>query len=250
MAKKNAKKRRPTPVPAKPGAAAAKAPSRPAAARARQPRIPVFWITLGAVLVIAAVAAIVASRDDGKNSANGGATGHEYGKVTVHGDALPQLPESGKDPATGDTIPTVDGENFAGAPVTITPNGKAQMVVFLAHWCPHCNREAPKLAAYLQQHGGVPAGVTLTIVPTGSSAQAPNWPPSQWVKTMGLGSVTTLVDDQAQTAASAFGLSAYPFIVSVDAQGNVVDRRSGEQADGFFARAFQALASGSTFPQS
>ncbi|MGZ4712700.1 MAG: TlpA family protein disulfide reductase [Acidimicrobiia bacterium] len=249
MASKQPRKKQP---PSK-STAAGRAPARPAAARAQQKQFPVFWIAVGAVVAVAVIAAIVASTGGSDSKSNGGSgggtsSGHEYGKVVVTGKALPRLPDSGSDPAIGTTIPTVTSEDFSGKPVTIAPGGNAQMIVFLAHWCPHCNREAPKLAEYLRTNGGPPANVGLTIVPTGSSPQAPNWPPSQWVKSMGLGDVATLVDDKAQTAAAAFGLTAYPYIVSVGADGAVVNRRSGEQADGFFARAFSALASGKQFP--
>lgn len=235
------------PAPKKP------APNRPAAAAARKKPFPIFWIAIGAVLVIAVGAAVIAGMGDDTSSGSGGSSAtagaHEYGKVTVTGSSLPRYSAGGSDPAVGDAIPTVTGEDFSGAPVTITPTaGKPQMIVFLAHWCPHCNREAPRLASYLQSQGGVPAGVQLTIVPTGSDASAPNWPPSQWVKDMGLSNVRTLVDDKKQSAASAFGLSSYPFIVMVDQDGNVVERREGEQADGFFAKAFAALAAGKKIP--
>lgn len=163
------------------------------------------------------------------------------------GTPLPAMPDSGTDPAAGEPIPTVTGQNFAGDPVTIAPNGKPQLIVFLAHWCPHCNAEAPQLAAYLKA-SGVPAGVDLTIVPTGSRADAPNWPPSKWVQDMGLGNVTTLVDSEQQEAAQAFGLRSYPYMVMVDKDGQVVARRAGEQADGFFGRVFDALAAGKTIP--
>ena len=251
MAKKHPRKPKPrtTSSGSKQAPSPGRAPARTVAAETPQKRFPVFWVALGAVIAIAGIAAIVASAG-GNDSTNGGAqaSGHEYGTVTVTGKKLPTLPQSGADPAVGTTIPTVKGESFSGAPVTIAPGGTSQMIVFLADWCPHCNAEAPKLAAYLKSHGGTPPGVELTIVPTGSSAQAPNWPPSQWVKDMGLGGVRTLVDDQDGTAAAAFGLDGYPFIVAVDENGAVVDRRSGEQADGFFAAAFSALANGSAYP--
>jgi len=215
-----------------------------------KPQLPIFWIALGALVVVVVGAIVFASigKDDTKKSkvtSGGTATTKEFGTVTVTGDALATF-KSGKDTADGTNIPTVSGENFAGTPVVIEPDGKAQMIVFLAHWCPHCNAEAPRLADFLTQNGGVPDGTDLVIVPTGSNADSPNWPPSAWVKTMGLGSVTTLVDDKDGTAARAFGLSSYPFIVLVGADGTVIERRAGEQANGFFAQAFDALAKGQT----
>jgi thiol-disulfide isomerase/thioredoxin len=215
-----------------------------------KPKVPVFWIALGAVLAIAIVAVVItaATKDDdsSKGSGSGGsASTAEFGTVTVEGQALPELGTGGEDSAVGDTIPTVEGENFEGEPVTISPGGgNAQMIVFLAHWCPHCNAEAPRLAEYLGDSGGTPAGTEVTLVATGSRADAPNWPPSEWIDEMGLAGVRTLVDDEQASAARAFGLSGFPFIVMVDADGQVVGRLSGEQSDGFFADAFDALAAG------
>jgi cytochrome c biogenesis protein CcmG/thiol:disulfide interchange protein DsbE len=234
--------------PTKKPAAKRPASTRPSGSSARTRGFPVFWVALGAVLLIAVIAVVASSGGDDGSSSGGSGTGHEYGPVKVTGDPLPRYAAGGQDPAVGDTIPTVAGENFSGTPLTIAPDGKAQLVVFLAHWCPHCNAEAPKLAEYLRDNGGVPADVTLTLVATGSQDTAPNWPPSQWVKDMDLGGVPVLVDDREGTAAGAFGLSAYPFIVAVDSDGKVVDRRSGEQEDGFFAEAFTALADGSAYP--
>ena len=220
-------------------------------------QLPVFWIAIGFIAVIAIVAIVVtvtskdtnSSGTPGSGSSGTGGTGHEYGKVTVTGTDLPPF-GTGPDRAVGKTIPTVTGETFTGEQIELGPNGQAQMIVFLAHWCPHCNREAPRLASYLQSGGGTPAGTTLTIVPTGSTATAPNWPPSQWVKDMGLGDVRTVVDSQSQRIAKAYGLTSYPFIVMVDKDGKVVERRAGEQADGFFASAFAALAAGKPIPSS
>ncbi|MBK5289651.1 MAG: TlpA family protein disulfide reductase [Acidimicrobiia bacterium] len=215
---------------------------------------PIFWVAVGVVVAIGIVVVIVsAGGTDSKKKTKGGSdtpNSKEFGPVTVTGTALAQFPDSGSDQAVGQAIPTVSGENFAGEPGAIAANGKAQLIVFLAHWCPHCNAEAPKLASYLQDNGGLPAGVDLTIVPTGSRSDAPNWPPSQWVKDMNLGYVTTLVDSEDQKAAAAFGLTSYPFMVMVDKDGTVVARRAGEQADGFFGRVFSALAAGEPIPTS
>jgi len=206
--------------------------------------LPVFWIAAGAVIVllIAAVVFTVAGGDD-DGGGSGGGSGNEFGTVTVTGTPLPDF-AGGDDPAVGETIPTVAGENFAGDPVTIAPDGKAQMIVFLAHWCPHCNAEAPRLVDYLRQNGGVPTGTELTLVPTGSDETAPNWPPSEWIRSMNLADERILVDNEEQDVAKAFGLSSYPFIVMTDADGTVLARAAGEQSEGFFQAAFDAIAQG------
>ncbi len=214
---------------------------------------PIFWVAVGVIVAIGIVFVIVSAGGDDttkKSSDNSNSSNSkEFGTVTVSGTALPQFPDRGSDPAVGETIPTVTGENFAGQPVTIQPSGKPQLIVFLAHWCPHCNAEAPNLASYLQDPG-LPDGVDLTIVPTGSRSDAPEWPPSQWVADMKLDDATALVDSEEQQTAAAFGLTSYPFMVMVDQDGQVVARRAGEQADGFFGRVFDALAAGKSIPAS
>ncbi len=70
--------------------------------------------------------------------------------MQVKGTPLPDFDaEVSPDPAIGETIPTLDGKSVDdGAAVTIGPDGgggEPQMIVFLAHWCPHCRAEVPRL---------------------------------------------------------------------------------------------------------
>jgi thiol-disulfide isomerase/thioredoxin len=203
-----------------------------------------MWIAIGVIVILGVVAIALAASGGGGSSTSAKGV-KQFGTPTITGKSLPQFDQTLDDPAVGKQAPDVKGQNFRSQPEEIAPNGKARFIAFLAHWCPHCNREAPKLADFLRTTG-LPANVDLTIVPTGSNSQAPNWPPSQWVKTMGLGNVQTVVDDQQQSIAAAYGLTSYPFMVMLDAQGKVVARRAGEQADGFFDQAFSQLAAGRT----
>jgi cytochrome c biogenesis protein CcmG, thiol:disulfide interchange protein DsbE len=202
---------------------------------------PIVWIVVGAVVVLGVVAiALSVGGGDDDGGGGGGSSGAEFGDPTISGEALPSYVSGTEDAAVGETAPTVRGENFDGEPTSIEP-GKPRMIVFLAHWCPHCNAEAPRLAAFLADPG-LPDGVELTIVPTGSQPEAEFWPPSEWLNDVGLGQVETLVDSEDQTVAAAYGLSAYPFIVTLDADGRVLERVSGEQPEGFFDETFAELA--------
>jgi thiol-disulfide isomerase/thioredoxin len=202
-----------------------------------------MWIAIGVVVVLGIVAIAVASGsgggDDDANAAE------QFGTPEISGNPLPSYVAGGDDPAVGEIAPTVEGTNFAGQPTSIEPNGKPRMIVFLAHWCPHCNAEAPRLARFLETDG-LPDGVDLTIVPTGSNPQGEHWPPSEWLQEMGLQGLPVVLDDQDQSVAAAYGLSAYPFIVTLDADGRVLSRVSGEQPDGYFARTFADLAESAT----
>jgi thiol-disulfide isomerase/thioredoxin len=140
---------------------------------------------------------------------------------------LPAFDESAKvDAAAGRLAPTVHGQAFDGAPITITNDGSPKLLLFVAHWCPHCRREVPLLSQFLRTNQ-VPAGVKIITVSTGVNPSAPNFPPAAWLQTEQW-TQPTIADDSRGTAAQAFGLPSYPYFVVLDAAGKVVTRTSGE----------------------
>lgn len=202
-----------------------------AAARKKQP--PYLWIGVGVLVVaLAAAAALSAGGDDDGGSASAGGV-QEARPVTVTGAALETLPrEGGADPAVGKEIPDLEGLSFDGEPVSITKDGKPKLVLFVAHWCPHCQKEIPRLADYLKEKPV--QGVDLYTVSTSAASNSPNYPPSAWLESEGW-EVPTLADSDDKRAADAFGLSAFPFFVAVDGSGKVVARTSGELTTEQFA---------------
>lgn len=156
-----------------------------------------------------------------------GAVTTEFGTVAVTGQPLAKLGVAGTpDGAVGAKAPVAVGQRFDGKPITLSAAGKPTVILFLAHWCPHCNREVPALVQQWQQHG-LPKGVQLLSVTTGSDENAPNWPPSQWIADEHW-PVPVLADSQAEDAASAYGLPGYPFFVMLKPDGTVFFRHSGE----------------------
>jgi thiol-disulfide isomerase/thioredoxin len=100
------------------------------------------------------------------------------------------------------------------------------MVVFLAHWCPHCNAEIPRLIEW-QQSGAVPSDLRVIGVSTGVASDRPNYPPSDWVVAKQW-PWAVMADSAAQDAAIAYGVSGYPFFAIVGADGTIKVRASGE----------------------
>ena len=189
-------------------------------------RPPWLWIGLGAVVVVALVVAVVASRggsDDGADVTSGI---EQTRPVTVTGDALPALPDSGTDPAVGTVAPTLKGATFDGTSMEIAPDGKGKLVLFVAHWCPHCQREVPLLVDHLKDTKLV-SGVELVTVATATSHTRPNYPPSTWLEQEGW-TAPVLADSADGTAAQAYGLPGFPYLVALDKDGKVVGRISGE----------------------
>jgi thiol-disulfide isomerase/thioredoxin len=177
------------------------------------------------------------SRGSGNNTAAAGV--EQTRPVQVVGDSLPQL-QTGTDPAVGTLIPELHGASFDGTPVDVTRTGQAKLILFVAHWCPHCQREVPLLASYLRSNP-LPTGFELVTVATATSPDQPNYPPSTWLANVQWPS-PVLADSSDSAAAQAFGLPGYPYFVAVDSTGHVVARTSGEiTTDQFMQLAHQAL---------
>ena len=189
------------------------------------------------VLVVVGIAGAVALGTSGGSSDTttdtvvtvpGGVQPAEYQKVSSTGGMLAPLPESGADTETGKSVAVLKGYDLQGRPVTIDPSGegKATMVVFLAHWCPHCNREIPVLNKW-RESGEVPTGLRVIGITTGSKADQANWPPSKWMTAMKW-PFEVMADSEAQEAAAAYGVAGYPFMAFVGANGKITARTSGE----------------------
>jgi thiol-disulfide isomerase/thioredoxin len=185
--------------------------------------------------VILVVVAILLSPDQPAAAAN------EFGAVTITGEPL--LPFAGNpltDPSVGAPAPEVVGAGFDGTPISISNDGRPKVILFLAHSCPHCQREVPAIERYLAEND-FPEGVDFVSVATASSPDLPNWPPSAWLAREGW-SIPTLVDDEAFSALRAFGQGGFPFYVFVDRNGLVAYRLSGEQEPSTLAELMQSLA--------
>ena len=193
------------------------------------------------VLAIALSVALFA----GGQKATPGATVEIAGHVTVDGNALPVYVAAANDAAQGRTAPTLRGVGFDGTRVVIAPSDRPTAVFFLAHWCPHCQAEVPRIVALARE--GTTNGVNVFAVATGTAADRDNFPPSKWLAREHW-PFRVLVDTAGFTAARAYGLSAYPFMVFLDAQGAVVGRLACEVAPDELAAVFEALVTGRALP--
>jgi thiol-disulfide isomerase/thioredoxin len=195
------------------------------------------FIAGGVAAAIAAIVAVVLVVGGGSSSSSTTTstitsnsddvvTAAEFQPVEAEGAMLAQLEDPNNDPARGKIAPVVNGFGFDGAPLTIAPTGKPMLVVFLAHWCPHCNAEIPRLIEW-KDSGAMPADLGVVGVSTGARDDAPNWPPSQWVVDKAW-PWPVMADNEDQNAAVAFGVSGYPGLILLNGDGKVLARRSGE----------------------
>jgi cytochrome c biogenesis protein CcmG, thiol:disulfide interchange protein DsbE len=185
---------------------------------------------VSAAVALVALAAVVLTRggdDTDESSSTVPATSGGEVAVEVTGSALPPLEDPAADPAVGAAAPGLSGADYAGNAVAIEPGTDGPMlVVVLAHWCPHCNNEIPVLQQWEEQ-GGIPEDLQVVGVSTAVSPDRPNYPPGEWLAEKGW-AWPVLADDDALTAANAYGVTAFPFLTFIDADGNVTARASGE----------------------
>jgi len=198
-----------------------------------------LWLGIVAVILVVGVVAVVVGRSSSSGSSSGGSSSRsggtvvpngslQYGSLDVSGTALAQAPETAgaTDPAVGQTLPTIDGQTFDTSRITIGPDGKPQVVMVVAHWCPHCNAEVPKIQQWLDDNG-MPADVGLVTLATANDPTRVNFPAGDWLRQKGW-SVPTLLDDKSNAGAKALGVGGYPTFIVVGADGKVVFRTSGE----------------------
>lgn len=216
---------------------------------APQPKkgLPWLWIGLAVVVLVAAGFAVLSAGADNEltvgtvpATVDGGGDGEGDGStattaavskgevwpVTITGTPLVPLPDGGPDPAVGAAAPQLRGYTFDGSAVAVDSSKGPVMLVFLAHWCPHCNREIPELLSW-KASGAVPDDLQVIAVTTAVNPDRDFYPPSQWIVDKGW-TWPVLADSETSEAAQAMGVSGFPFSVIIGADGTVLGRASGE----------------------
>ncbi len=187
-----------------------------------------FFVALGvaAVLVIAIVVGVVASGGDDEGASAGGSSTSAFAEII--GEPLPELPGAGMaDPAVGMAAPDLRASTFAGEALTVAGDSGPKLIAFLAHWCPHCQRELPVIVDWLAA-SRLPDGVELVAVSTAVNEPQGNYPPQDWFAREGY-PLPVLADSATSALGAGYGVNGFPFWVVVDAEGTVVMRTSGEK---------------------
>lgn len=149
-----------------------------------------------------------------------------YGTPTVTGTNLPLVenPNAG-DPGVGMTAPTVVGADWEGNPVSIEPDGRPKVVIFLAHWCQHCQAEVPEIVDWLEENG-MPEDVDIYGATIFTDPLRANFPPQTWLEREGW-DVPTVMDDEDDSIALGYGVFGTPYFVVLDGENRNLGRFSG-----------------------
>ena len=189
---------------------------------------------VGGVVVLALILAVFLGNEE---------IGAEFGDPALDGTALNVMPPSTPidTSAIGLTIPSVEGQDFDGSQVTIDPgDGRAKAIVFLAHWCSHCQAEVPRVQQWIDETGGNP-DVDIYSVATSMNSAQPNYPASAWLDREGW-TPPTIRDDKDNTVLQAFGSGGFPYWVFTNSDGTVALRTSGELQIDQFQEILNALS--------
>jgi|TARA_B100001750_G_C15494956_1_gene593569 thiol-disulfide isomerase/thioredoxin len=147
------------------------------------------------------------------------------GEVVITGDVLP--PYSGENDdniAFGLKAPLFSGPDQYSNIVSLEKDGNAKALIFLAHWCPHCQREVPAVQEYIDTMG-VPDGIDIIAIATSIDKGRENYPPTEWLAREGWTELQ--IYDIDKKIGDAYGLNAFPYWVFLDKELKIIARRTG-----------------------
>jgi len=216
--------------------------------RKRSPKIVLTFLSIIILVTAILVGITLSDTNDSSTNSDGSempplqeqADPDEQDPIEIEAEANVALPpiEKGEVVILGDPIP-IDSEIGYLAPafkaqlndgtelVTVDPaDGTVRLIGFFAHWCPHCQREVPRVSKWLEENT-IPTEIEILAVSTAVREGTPNYPPSEWL-TKERWPTDIFVDNQDNDLAAAYGLAGFPYWVLVDATGRVVHRSSGE----------------------
>ena len=150
--------------------------------------------------------------------------------LAFNGTSLPTYVAGVDDPAVGTKAPLfvteyLDGEwAFVGGGGG--PNDTAKLVVFVAHWCPVCQAELPKISNWVEENP-LPEGVEIVMVSTFQDSDRDNYPPSEWFDAAGWEAPVAVDSGDGEIVTEWFGMPSVPSWVVLTDHNDVLERGTG-----------------------
>lgn len=149
--------------------------------------------------------------------------------LDIVGEALTPLEDPNNDASFGVMAPVITGQQFDGTDITIGGETDGPtMLVFLAHWCPHCNDEIPELLK-LRDAGSLPENLNIIGISTAVDEGGSNYPPSDWIVDKDW-TWPVLADTEAAEAFLTYGGTGFPYTVMLFSDGSLNARKSGNES--------------------
>lgn len=129
------------------------------------------------------------------------------------------------DAAIGETLASFQAQTINGEVFNSIEPGVARIYSVLAHWCPFCQQELPEITDWLAEND-LGDDVEFVAASVAVDPARDNYPPADWFASEGFDG-TIIVDSTQGQLLELLGTQSFPFLVAVNASGEVVDRFSG-----------------------
>ena len=161
------------------------------------------------------------------------------GDISVSGDELPDLSVDFNrecvlyenlnycqqlEPAANLKSPIITGTDLSGNIIS-SGNNSPTILLFLAHWCGHCQVEVKEIQDWIDNNGDM-GQVKMYSILTSINSSQPNYPPDKWLNSERW-SFQSFTDNDLSGVAQHFGIRGFPFWVLIDSKGDIVTRLSG-----------------------
>ncbi|MGZ8576299.1 MAG: TlpA family protein disulfide reductase [Actinomycetota bacterium] len=177
----------------------------------------VLWIGVGALVLVAIIAAMVLG---GGGEASDGFAG------PAAADAVSIDRASGSQLTVGEQVPVFSAPGLDGNVVSWDDyRGAPTVLIVWASWCPHCQAELPVLVPVAQAREGIEVVSVTTAI-----GQNPGPTPPGFLADESL-TLTTAVDDAGGTLMQGLGVSSFPTVYYVGRDGAVVSVAVGETSE-------------------
>jgi len=197
-------------------------------AQQRAARQRALWIAVALMAVAVVIGAVLLGGGEGDD-----------GSATAPAGSVSIDPGPGAQLEIGDPVPAFSASALDGGTVSWSDyEGAPAVLVVWASWCPHCQAELPILVPAVQAR----EGVELVSVTT-AMGQQPGPTPSEFLADEGL-TLTTAVDDGAGTLMQGLGVSSFPTVYYVAADGTVAGVTVGESSEAAIESNLDALQVG------
>ena len=195
----------------------------------------VLFATIGVVSLILILIIVLIFSGNSSNQV----TGSFKGNININGDTVAELPQhfdrncifhsvtlcQSFESAGNIIIPDIEGISISGEPFKIQNDGRKKIILFLAHWCPHCQVEVEVFKSWIKTRG-VPNDFDIYGIATANNPSQENYPPEIWLKE-GEWKFPTIIDTDSDNIAKIFGVTSFPYWVLVDSDNKILTRLTG-----------------------
>ncbi len=159
-------------------------------------------------------------------SCNSDQTGNFSSDVNIYGDKISIVdPSKGVDSASGKISPKIDYKLDNKISITY-PENSPTILLFVAHWCPHCQEELPEVIKWIETEDIITKGVKIVLIVTGIDSTKQNYPPDEWLFNEQW-KYPVIYDDNQNSIAEHFGVKYFPSWVFTENDGLIAFTHAG-----------------------